>query len=147
MTRVIEKLTREDTLTEALRMVSETLGDEPPTSQALRIIAGLKAMMPGAVPRVYARTGVDYLERLQSAVHGAWIAKHSRDATGPEHDAIAGIDTPLGRFNALTYRRPWKNGKIAWATEYYLNDEPVTIREINAAGLAQRPTTRNRKRA
>lgn len=141
------KLVREQVVTELLRGISGILGEEPPTLRELRIIAAVKSLRDEAVTRVLVER-VDYLEMVQKASHRAWWAAHGHATiiTGPEHDAIAGVDTPLGRLKAITYRRQWKTGRTAWVTEYYLEDQPITIRDIRAAGLAQRPTMRNRQR-
>ena len=142
------KLARDETITEALRAANDALGDEEPTNQAFRVIAAIKALRHDGV-RVTGSERIDYLERVQKAVQRAWLDEYD-GAVGvvgdPKHDAIAGIDTPIGRLKAITFRRQWKGGRIAWATEYYLDDQPITIREIRAAGLAQRPTTRNRQK-
>lgn len=141
-----ERIARETLLKALLRDIDALIETEP-TDRELAIIALIKGMRDDAAARVMAER-VDYLDRVQKAAHRAWIEAHANfeNRTGPEFDGIAGVDTPLGRLKAITYRRPWKGGRIAWATEYYLDDQPVTIREIRAAGLAQRPTSRNRQR-
>jgi hypothetical protein len=148
------KLAREDALTEALRATDAAIGDEQPTDQALRIIEALKRLRSDGKARVPGLDRRDYLAEVQDAARLAWSMQHGGKPaalpTGPGHDAVAGIDTPLGRLKMVTWRRPWNGNlrgeRIAWAGEYYLDDEPITVAEIKAAGLAQRPTTRNRQR-
>ena len=145
-------LARDDAITEALRAINDAIGDEPPTQQALRIIEAVKRLR---VPvRVEGTKRIDYLERVQHAVRAQWNKTHKFEngivlavtPTGPYFDAVTSVDTPLGPLRALTYRRQWSTGRIAWMTEYYLNDAPITISEIRAAGLAMRPTVRRQKR-
>ena len=144
------RLAREDTITEALRVANDAIGDDVPTAQALRIIAALKRMRSDKPVRVIGGTGIDYLSRVQELARAAWLKTHSTDSIGPEHDAAAGIDTPIGRLRMTTWRQVWESKRrgrrIAWAGEYSLDDEPITIAEIRAMGLAQRPTTRLRKK-
>ncbi len=141
-----EKIIRYEMATEILRRIDEAIGDEQPTDQALRILATVKAFRSD-LPFVPHSEPVDYLERVQVAVQRAWATVHKDPKlTGIEHDAIAGVDTPIGRLKAITYRRLWKTGRVAWATEYYLNDQPITIAEIRLSGLARRPTTRRRQK-
>ncbi|MDX8537045.1 hypothetical protein RFM23_05335 [Mesorhizobium abyssinicae] len=144
------RLAREDAITEALRVVNDAIGDEVPSAQAFRIIDAIKRLRDGQPVRVTSGERRDYLSEGQEAARVAWNKTHSQDATGPEYDALIGIDTPLGRLRVTTWRRPWsgeRGERIAWASEYYLNDLPITVAEIRACGLAQRPTSRNRKRS
>lgn len=157
------RMAREDAIRDALRAINDAIGDEPPTPQAFRIIEAVKdlrANAPVRVPIIHRKkhdgigAPVDYLDRVQQAARDAWTKAHGGQhgnvvVTGPGADASAGIDTPLGRLTATTYRKKWtgKNGeRIAWMTEYSLNGEPISIAEIKQAGLAQRPTTRNRQK-
>ncbi|RJT41990.1 hypothetical protein D3227_04745 [Mesorhizobium waimense] len=139
------RLAREDAITEALRAANDAIGDETPTDQAFKIIDAIKRMREGQPARVTSTDRRDYLAEVQEKARAAWFAA----AQGPEHDATAGIDTPLGRLRATTWRRPWagdRGERIAWASEYYLDDKPITVAEIKATGLAQRPTTRKRRK-
>jgi len=146
---VANKIAREDAITEALRAADLAIGDEAPTPQALRIIAALKRLRSGKAVRVSGTHRVDYLSRVQEAARAAWLARHG-SVFGPEHDAMAGVDTPIGRLRMVTWRTLWSGGargeRIAWAGEYYLDDEPITVAEIKDAGLAQRRTQRTRQR-
>lgn len=149
MTTHAQKIARDEALAEALRALDEAIGDEPPTDQAFRIIAAIKRMRESVQVRVASLSRVDYLGRLQEAARLRWNSLYDTHEAGTEHDATAGIETPLGRLRMVTWRRAWagqKGERIAWAGEYYLNDEPITVAEIKAAGLAQRPTTRNRQK-
>lgn len=133
-------LARDEAITEALRAVNDAIGDEVPTQQALRIVEAVKRLR---VPvRVEGTKRVDYLGRVQHAVRVQWKGTRKPDEIGPEFDAVISVGTPLGFLKAITYRRQWSTGRIAWMTEYYLDDTPITIAEIRAAGLAMRPTTR-----
>lgn len=151
------RLAREDAITDALRAVNAALGDDVPTDQAFRIIDAIKRLRDGQPVRVTSTDRVDYLGLVQSEGQAAWNRQHAvvkgvvlaKAPSGPEHDATAGIDTPLGRLRVTTWRRSWtgeRGERIAWASEYYLSEEPITVAEIKAAGLAQRPTTRQRRR-
>lgn len=146
------RLAREDAITDALRAINVALGDDVPTEQAFRIIDAIKRLRDGEPARVTSLDRRDYMAEVQEAARAAWVSSH-----GGQHgnivalgaDAVAGIDTPLGRLRVTTWRRTWageRGERIAWASEYYLNDEPITVAEIKAAGLAQRPTTRQRRR-
>lgn len=138
----IQRAGRVEALTDALRSIDLAIGDEPPTDQTLRVIEAIKRMRDEQPGRVNSLERVDYLERVQSAAQAAWVRIREPGQSGPEHDATAGVDTPLGRLRATTWRTRWRSGRIAWASEYYLNNAAITIAEIKALGLAQRPTTR-----
>jgi len=144
-----QKIAREDAIADCLRAANEALGDAEPDDQAIAImqaIAALRSDQPVAIPRLQP---VDYLERVQEAARALWAMKHANDGVGPGMDAVAGVDTPLGRLKAVTWKRVWtgkKGQRVIWASEYYLNDELISIAEIRAAGLAQRPTTRPRRK-
>lgn len=144
------KLTRDDTITEALRAANDAIGQEEPTPQAFKIIAALKALRDPQPVRIMSG-GRDYLRQVQEAAQREWLGEYGMEdqVTGPFHVASAGITTPLGRLTCTTWRRKWsgKRGeRITWASEYTLNDDPISIEEIKKAGLAQRPTTRNRQK-
>lgn len=151
------RLAREDAITEALRVVNDAIGDEVPTAQAFRIIDAIKRLRDGQ-PAHAGSERIDYLGRVQAEGKSNWSRQHAtvkglvvaKPPTGPNYDATAAIDTSLGRLRVTTWRRSWRGARgerIAWASEYYLNDQPITVAEIKAMGLAQRPTTRNRKRS
>lgn len=142
------KLAREDFITEALRAVNDAIGTAEPHEQAFKIIAAIKALRDTKA-RV-TNGGVDYLRKVQEASQDAWRAEyggtHGNVVTDdPRCTASAGIVTPIGRLRVVTWRTTWKGDRPAWASEYYLDDAPITVREIRAAGLAQRPTTRTRQ--
>jgi hypothetical protein len=130
-------LARDEAITEALRAINDAIGDNQPTQQALQIIQAVKRLRSPV--RVTGTKRVDYLDQVQRLARGAYREQGHDPAT-------AGVDTPIGRLKAVTFLRAWRSGKLAWFTEYYLNDQPITVAEIRAAGLAQRPTTRRRQR-
>jgi len=149
---VTAALARDEAIADALRVATAVIGDDIATPQALAIIAAIKRLRGADPVKVAQLRAVNYLAQLQAQARTSWSKQHggltgAANVTGPQADAIAGIDTPLGRFRCTTWRRRWSTGRIAWASEYYLNDQPITIAEIEAAGLAQRPTTRQRRRA
>ena len=156
------RMAREDAIRDALRAINDAIGDEEPTAQAFRIIEAVKDMRANApvrVPIIHRNKHdgiappVDYLERVQQEARAAWQEAHGTapglSVAKPEYDATAGVTTPLGRLTATTWRTVWtgKNGqRIVWMTEYSLDGLPISVAEIRKAGLAQRPTSRNRKR-
>lgn len=146
---ITARLVRDDTITDALRAADKAIGNEPPTDQALRILAALKAMLADQPTRVVAGKRIDYLRMVQDQAQVAWHQEHGQGGalTGIEHDAAASVTTPIGRLRAIVWRRQWNGSRgtrLAWASEYWLDEEPITIAEIRASGLAQRPSTRNR---
>lgn len=148
MKSLAARIVRQDAITECLGAIDRAIGKEPPHDQTIEIIAALRALRSDAA-RVPGLARVDYLERVQQAAQNAWQAKHgTENRSGVEFDAVSGTQTPLGRLKAVTWRRAWsgKRGeREVWASEYYLDDEPVTVAEIREAGLARRPHTRQRR--
>lgn len=150
---ITARLARDEAIADALRVATAVIGDDAASPQALAIVAAIKRLRVADPIKIAALSRVNYLAQLQGKARGLWMQiyaiedQRGQDCIGPQADATAGIDTPLGRFRTVTWRRRWSNGRIAWASEYYLNDEPITIAEIDAAGLAQRPTTRQRRKA
>lgn len=146
--RLRDRVARENTLREVLRGIDETLGDARPTAQALAILDTVRSMIAGRRCINYEARPVDYMERVQIEARNAW--SNAATKAGPNAaKGTAEIATPLGLLRATTWRRPWqgKRGeRVAWATVYYLDDEPVSVAEIKAAGLARRPSTRNRQK-
>jgi predicted outer membrane protein len=143
------RLAREDAITDALRAVNAVIGEDDPTDQALAILAALKSLRDGKPARVPGTARIDYLRRVQDAAQRAWHDAHGTDLSviGIEADAEAIVDTPLGELSALVWRRAWqgaRGGRTAWASVYALDGEPITVAEIRNAGLAMRPTSRNR---
>jgi len=138
-----DKVAREGVITEALRAVDQAIGDEEPTDQALRIIKAIqglrddKAILPNL-------ERIDYLGMVQEKARASFL---SGGHTASQ--AVASVDTPLGRLKAVVWQREWTGGlgkRTVWASEYYLDDEPITINEAKAAGLSVRPTSRNRRK-
>lgn len=83
---------------------------------------------------------VDYLEWVQLKARQAWVDGRMSQTTKA---AVSSVTTPLG---ALTCETWMEAGKDRWQSLYTLAGEPITVREIKALGLAQRPTTRERKK-
>lgn len=143
------RLARIDALTDALRTVDQAIGAELPTDQALRIIEAIKRLRDDKPARVSSLNPRDYLSEVQTLARTAWMAEYGSIIGGDLEVTTRGIDTPLGRLTAHAWRQRWagKRGeRLTWAGNYTLNGEPITIAEIKDAGLAQRPTTRNRRR-
>jgi len=130
-----DKLTRDETITSVLAAISDALGSDEPHEQSLRIIQTIRAMRDEGI-RI-ASPAMDYLRHVQEL---------SRRAPG----SPASIRTPLGFLTATASPKAWR-GKMgirtAWVTEYALDGAPITLKEIRAAGLAQRPFTRSRRKA
>lgn len=133
---------RYDALTDAIRVATDCIGDKNAQPQALAIIQALKRLRDDKPARVSSLNPVDYLEKAQTEARG----KARFGAGNQPTQAIGGVDTPLGRLICTTWRTVWKGGKEAWRSEYTLAGNPITVREIRDAGLAQRPTTRNRQK-
>lgn len=144
------RLARDEAITDALRVAAEAIKDEQLGDQAARIIEALKRLRSGRLVRVATLDRVDYLERVQRAARAAWLDEYNGALGLTEADnTTAGVDTPIGRLRIVTWQRRWtgsRGERTAWASEYYLNEEPIAIAEIRAAGLAQRPTTRKRRK-
>lgn len=106
------------------------------------VFEALRKVMPDRPSRILHPVQVNYLEQLQRMAQRAWFDKHGHGSglSGVAADAVAGIETPIGMFRAVIWRRPWagKRGeRLCWLTEYYLNDEAIVLDEIRAAGLAK----------
>lgn len=126
-----EQNARHDALVDAVRAAVAAIGEERPTEQGLRIVEALKALKD-EVPRVTHTEPVDYLKAVQVA------AENSRSGA-------ATVETPIGDLSCRRRRVTWKDGRTAWSSVYFLDGEPTTLKAIKKAGLARRPTTRNRK--
>lgn len=139
------KRTRIDTLTDVLRAINDVCGDEPPAPQTLDIIKAVKRMRDDKPVQVSSAHRVDYLEQVQRKARAAWKRLGDNDFGYP---GIAAVETPLGVLRAETHEVQWrrKSGVVTlqWASRYTLNSDPITVAEIREAGLAQRPTSRNR---
>ena len=142
-----EKIIREATLTEAIRELHPLMGEEP-SPEAFAMLDRLKDMRDAAVATVASTARVDYLEQAQTAARRDHNVKHGRDKIGRAFMGTATVDTPLGQLECSTWLRPWdgeKRARVTWASDYMLAGNFISVREIKAAGLAQRPTTRNRQ--
>lgn len=140
------RIARDDALRDALRAADAVIGDQPATAQARQIVEAIKRLREGKPVRAERIDPIDYLTRVQELAHAAWQRQHGANKVGIHHDATAQVETPLGTLQLTAWRTIWRGNRPAWAGEYALAGEPITIAEIKAAGLAQRPTTRARRR-
>jgi hypothetical protein len=138
--RVSEKIIRADALTDALRAIQIAIGDAEPHAQIYQAIGAIKTLRAGYEVRVQTAERIDYLDRVQQAARQAWAA----DGGSRDHDATAAVDTPLGTLTATVWRKETTRG-AEWKSSYSLDGKPIGVRDIKLAGLAQRPTSRNRK--
>ncbi len=142
------RIAREQAVTEALRAADLAIGEERPTQQALRIIDALKRLRSESPVVVAELKRVDYLAKVREAAQAAWLSAYNSQI-GPEYDAVASVETPIGVLKMIVWRTAWNGGRgqrIAWTGEYYLDDRIITVAEIKAGGLAQRPTVRRRRK-
>lgn len=89
--------------------------------------------------RIVSGDRIDYLERVQLKARQAWVDGRMSQTT---KTAVASTETPLGALICETWMEA---GKDRWQSTYTLAGEQITVRQIKALGLAQRPTTRERK--
>lgn len=140
-----DRIAREEALTDALRIIADVVGNDNASAQVLHIIDAIKRLRANKPARVRMLTPIDYLSRVQELARAKWLTRHAEDPTIGRFEAVHAVDTPIGVLRLVTWRTEWRGGKPAWAGEYSLDDAPITIAEIRAAGLAQRPTTRKRR--
>lgn len=144
MMRYSDRLAREEAFTEALRAANDAIGNRQPHAQATDIIKALKRLRDEKPARLARLEPVDYLEKAQTAARAAWKAEPR--GLGPKASASATVQTPAGVLSCETWRTRWRSNRTVWSSAYTLDGEPITVREIRDAGLAQRPTTRNRQK-
>lgn len=144
MSRAVERIVRYDALSDALRAVDRVLSDQQPDRQAFDIIDAIQRLRDERPARVVSTNPVDYLNRVQSLAQAAWLEKYEAGQIGPEFSTGALVETPIGILSVSTWRRRWSSGRIAWASEYSLDGDPISVAEIKDAGLARRPTSRCR---
>lgn len=139
-----ERQAYENAVTEALRMANDALGDEQPTQQVLRVLEAVRSLRSDKPVVNPSTERIDYMERAVARARMEW-SKAPAGESGARR-GIGGTDTPMGRLKAVTWRRDVisRPGKEFWHTEYYLDDQPISLREIREAGLARRPTIRRR---
>lgn len=138
--KLSEKIIRADAFTDALRAIQEVIGEGEVHHQTFGIIKAIKTLRAGYDVRTQTADRVDYLAWVQRDARQAWEANGGfRD----QSDA-ATVDTPLGRLTATVWRVETVRG-IEWKSSYSLDGTPISVRDIKLAGLAQRPTSRNRK--
>lgn len=137
---VTTRLARHDALTDALREADRIIGSRHASAMALQIIDAIKRLRDEKPARVALLEPVDYLTRVQEAAQTA--------ADPATRVGAAKIETPIGILTATTWRTTWRGKRgerEVWRSEYGLDGAPITIAEIKAAGLAQRPTKRRRR--
>ncbi|MBA8904860.1 hypothetical protein [Aminobacter ciceronei] len=138
---IAERIAYENAVEDCIRAVSRaTDGNE--ADVLVDVFRALRSVMPEKSVRVLQPVQVNYLEQLQRLAQRAWFDKHGHGSglSGVTADAVAGIETPIGMFRAVIWRRPWagkRGDRLCWSTEYYLNDEAIVLDEIRAAGLAK----------
>lgn len=135
-----DRIGYENAVHDCIRAVSlKCKGGEP---VLLDVFAALRSVLPEVSSQILHPVQVNYLEQLQRLAQRAWFDKHGHGSglSGVTADAVAGIETPIGMFRAVIWRRPWagkRGDRLCWSTEYYLNDEAIVLDEIRAAGLAK----------
>lgn len=132
-----ERIAYETAIEDAIRAVSQNC----PTA-TVDVFNAMRGLLPDRPSRIVYSPPVNYLEQLQRAAHQAWYDAHGHglEIHGVAADAVAGLATPIGRLKAVIWRRKWagkRGARLCWSTEYYLDDEPVTLDEIRKAGLAK----------
>lgn len=112
-------------------LVQATAGITDPESVSIlaKAFAEVNREISALRGRIEGCERIDYLERVQ------WRA---RGAAG----GIATENTPLGPLMCEAVL----GSDGSWSSTYYLNGDRIAVREIKALGLAQRPTTRNRRK-
>lgn len=138
---IAERIAYENAVEDCIRAVSRaTDGNEE--NVLVDVFRALRSVMPEKSFRILQPAEANYLEQLQRLAQAEWFKKHGHGSglSGVTADAVAGIDTPIGIFRAVIWRRPWagkRGDRLCWSTEYYLNDEAIVLDEIRAAGLAK----------
>lgn len=121
-------------------MVEATAEITDPASLSVlsKAFSMLNREIAGVTGRVEGGERIDYLAMVQRQARAAWRGGLAGSA---DAGAAATVKTPLGPL--MCEARMTAEG---WFSEYYLNGERIAVREIKALGLAQRPTTRNRRK-
>lgn len=103
---------------------------DPDTLEVLaRAFADLNRAISAAAGVIVGSERVDYLMKAQTKARGA-----GKDG------GSGSTKTPLGELTCMTWTAEGRR-----TSTYTLAGKQITVREIKALGLAQRPTTRNRK--
>lgn len=157
--RFTRMLDREETISECISAVWPLMGDEhnPVADAMLDALRALKSQTPLIVTR---NERVDYLTKVQERARHTFrvdndmtidLEKNTRSfPQGQEHEAIGTVETPLGTLRCYTWMRPWKGEKRSgsnWVSQYTLDFEPISIREIKRVDLALRPHARIRHKS
>jgi hypothetical protein len=147
-----ERIARQRGIEEAIRAASDAITDIKPVdglvpySSVVAIFAAMKSLIRSS-EYIRLSAPVNYLQQAQRAAQAAWLEMFGDDAHGPGTPASGAVDTPMGTLECVTWRQSWsgpKRQRVAWQSKYYLNDEPVTIRTIKSAGLADTAIKRSR---
>jgi hypothetical protein len=94
-----------------------------------RAFADLNRVISGVAGVIVGNERIDYVERVQVKARAAGNAGGS-----------ASVKTPIGELTCMTWIDAGKR-----QSEYTLAGSRISVREMKALGLAQRPTTRNRR--
>jgi len=120
---------------EAARSVMTVETAEITDPEALAILARAFAALNREISQVKGKVvGGDRIDYLQIAQIRARAAGNAGGS--------ASVRTPLGDLVCMT----WLADGVRRTSQYTLAGEEITVREIKALGLSQRPTSRNRKR-
>lgn len=143
--KIAEQIVRADALTDALRAMQNIIGDADVQPQMLEAIRAIKALRAGYEVRVQTAERVDYLDRVQHVARTAWGEAYGGNGMRIDTEASGSVQTPLGALTATVWRQETSAG-TQWKAHYSLDGKPISVRDIKLAGLAQRPTSRNRGR-
>lgn len=121
-------------------MVEATAEITDPASLSIlsKAFSMLNREIASVTGRVEGGERIDYLAMVQRQARAAWRSEGGFDGVG----SVATVKTPLGPMMCEACFTSEKT----WQSTYYLNGERIAVREIKALGLAQRPTTRNRRK-
>lgn len=72
---------------------------------------------------------VDYLDTLQTMARRRWHSVYGRCQPTRDRSVREFLDTPLGVLSCRTWREN-AAGKLRFRSEYWLDDEPITISEF-----------------
>lgn len=111
-----------------------------PASLAIlsRMFTTLNREIAAVTGRVEGGERIDYLAMVQRNARASWRGGGGFEGVG----SVATVKTPIGPLMC----EACFTAERKWLSTYYLNGERIAVREIKALGLAQRPTTRNRRK-
>lgn len=144
MTTLGEKLAREEGIIDARRVVLEIISEEGFDGTYMRRI--VKAMRevqdPCLVLTIEARERVDWMTLSQRLAQQKYRKDHGISCIGFEYLTAAAVMTPAGPLRCETYRQEWKGPlitRVAWFSEFFLDEVYATRADLKRAGLADRP--------